>query len=148
MNPQSPYLLLSGPRPGTNSSQTRVTAWLHLGNSKPIQGTAISSCFVVHAGWSWEEHRWELTLACTIQLTPGSVYPMDSHRPLGAPPFFSCKLILHGGWRMVVSSHSQSLQLTGLSKYLPLTCQQQSSINYKRMMYSSHMSMDMSTQIR
>ena len=39
---------------------------------------------------------------------------------------------------MVVSGHSQSLQLTGLGKSLPLTCQQQPRLNYKRRGYIAH----------
>ena len=39
---------------------------------------------------------------------------------------------------MVVSGHSQLLQLTGLGKSLPLTCQQQPRLNYKRRVYSAH----------
>ena len=38
----------------------------------------------------------------------------------------------------MVSGHSQSLQLTGLGKSLPLTCQQQPRLNYKRRVYSGH----------
>ena len=37
---------------------------------------------------------------------------------------------------MVVSGHSQSLQLTGLGKSFPLICEQQSKLNYKRRLYS------------
>ena len=58
---------------------------------------------------------------------------MEHHHPAPA------QLILHGGWMFVVSSHSQSLQLTGLSKSLPLICQQQSRLNYKRKVYSANM---------
>ena len=49
------------------------------------------------------------------------------------------QLILHGGQSLVVSGHSQFLQLTGLGKFLPLICQQQPSLNYKRRVYSTHM---------
>ena len=48
------------------------------------------------------------------------------------------QLILHGLWRLVISGHSQSLQLTGLGKSLPLICQQQPRLNYKRGEYSAH----------
>ena len=47
------------------------------------------------------------------------------------------ELVLHRG--LVVSGHSQSLKLTGLGKSLPLICQQQSNLNYKRRVYSAHM---------
>ena len=39
----------------------------------------------------------------------------------------------------MVSGHNQSLQLTGLGQSLPLTCQQQPRLNYKRRVYSAHM---------
>ena len=42
------------------------------------------------------------------------------------------QLTLHRGQKVVVSGHSQCLQLTGLGKSLPLTCQQQSRLNYKK----------------
>ena len=48
------------------------------------------------------------------------------------------QLILHGGWELVVSDHSQSLQLIGLGKSLPLISQQQPMLNYKRRVYSAH----------
>ena len=48
------------------------------------------------------------------------------------------QLILYREWKFVVSNHSQSLQLTGLGKSLPLTYQQQSRFNYKRSVYSAH----------
>ena len=50
----SPYLLLSGPRPGTSSSQPRFTAWLHLGISKPSTSPATSDCFIAQARWPWQ----------------------------------------------------------------------------------------------
>ena len=39
----------------------------------------------------------------------------------------------------MVSGQIQSLQLTGLGKSLPLVCQQQPRLNYKRRVYSAHM---------
>ena len=51
----------------------------------------------------------------------------------------SAQLILHRGQRLVLSGHSQSLQLTGLGKSLPLICQQQPRLNYKRRVYLAHM---------
>ena len=64
----------------------------------------------------------------------------EHHHPAPA------QLILHGGgreedgegWRLMVRSHSQSLQLTGLGKSLPLTCQQHSRLNYKRRVHPAH----------
>ena len=43
---------------------------------------------------------------------------LENHHPAPA------QLILHGQWSLVVSGHSQSLQLAGLGKTLPLACQQ------------------------
>ena len=51
---------------------------------------------------------------------------LDHHHPALA------QLIHHRGQRLVVSGHSQSLQLTDLGKSLPLICQQQPRLNYKR----------------
>ena len=39
---------------------------------------------------------------------------------------------------MVVSGHSQFLQLTDLGKSLPLICQQQPKLNYKRKVHLAH----------
>ena len=41
---------------------------------------------------------------------------LEHHQPAPA------QLLIHRGWGLVVSGHSQSLQLTGLSKSLPLFC--------------------------
>ena len=57
----------------------------------------------------------------------------EHHHPAPA------ELILHRGWNLVVSGHSQALQLTGLGKPLPLTFQQQPRLNYKRRVYAANM---------
>ena len=126
------------PRPSTSNSQTRFTAWLHLGSPNPAQIAAISDCFTAQAEWPWAKHRWELTLAYTSWETLGPAHPVDSYRPQGAPPPCPAQLILHRGQRLVLSSYSQSLQLTGLGKSLPLICQQQPRVNYKSRVYSAH----------
>ena len=38
----------------------------------------------------------------------------------------------------MVSEHNQSLQLTCLDKFIPLICQQQPRLNYKRRVSSAH----------
>ena len=88
-----------------------------------------------------QKHMWGVTLACTTQETPEPAHPMDSgqlqimmEHHLPAP----AQLILHGGWRLVVSGLSQSLWLTGLGKSLPLICQQQPRLNYKKRVYLAH----------
>ena len=91
--------------------------------------------------------------------TPEPVHPVDSYRlpppqakhsrdGLWAPdPCLSkscsvewalAQFIFHGGQRWVFSCHSWSLQLTGLGKALPLTCQHQSSFNYEKRVCSDH----------
>ena len=57
----------------------------------------------------------------------------EHHHPVPAP------LILHRGQRSVLNGQSQSLQLIGLGKSLPLICQQQPIPSYKRKVYSAHM---------
>ena len=104
----------------------------------PAQVAAISGCFIAQAGcpgqnigggWSWP--------------APGN--PKDQYTQWTAtdhirgPPPCPCTADLHKGQRLVVSSQSQSLQLTGLRKSFPLICQQQSRLNYKRRVYSAHM---------
>ena len=64
----------------------------------------------------------------------GQIQTMSEHH-YPAPT----QLILHRGWKFVVSAYSQSLQLTGLGKSLPMICQQQPRLNYKRKVYSVHM---------
>ena len=48
------------------------------------------------------------------------------------------QLILHRWHRLVVSGHSQSLQLTDVGKSLPLICEHQPKLTYKRRVYSTH----------
>ena len=65
---------------------------------------------------------------------PSGQMQTSSEHPHPAP----AQVVLPGEWRFVVSGHSQSLQLTGLGKSLPLICQQQPRLNYKRRVYSAH----------
>ena len=138
--PQFPYLLLRGPRPGTSSSHPRVTAWLHLGISKPsTSGRYLRLLYssgrvapgktqvgAVH-GLHYQRHLRACTPSRQLQTT------LEHHHPTPA------QLILHGAWRLGVSGHSQSLQLTGLGiPPRPLTCQQQPRLNDKRRVYCTH----------
>ena len=138
MSPQPLCLLLSGPRIGTSSSQPRFIDWLCLGILKPSTGSShlrllCSSCWVALGRTQMLAdpglHHLRNPRACTpnkqLQTT------LEHHHPASA------QLILQRGWRLVVSSHSQSSQLTGLGKSLPLTSQQ-SRLSYKRRLYSSH----------
>ena len=128
-------------RTSTGSSQLRSTAWLPLGISKPNTSSSYHRLlYITQAGWSWEKHRLGADLALHHVGNPracassGQLQAMlEHHHPAPA------QLILHGGWRFVVSGYSQSLQLTRLDKSLPLTRQQQSRLNYKRRMYLAHM---------
>ena len=140
MSTQPPNLLLSGHRPCIRSSQPRFTVLLLLGISKPSTS-----------------HPSHLRLLCSSgRVAPGQTQMGDDlglyHRgdSRASTPsaqlqttsehhhLASAQLILHGGWKLMVSGHCKSLQLTGLSKSLPLICQQQPRLNYKRRVYSPH----------
>ena len=127
------------PRPGISSSQPRFTAWLHLGIPKPRTCSShlrllYSLCRVApgrpQAGTDLGLHH----LGNPRASAPSGQLQTMSERHHPAP----AQLTLHGGQRFEVSGHSQSLQLTGLGKSLPLTCQQQARLNYKRRVYSAH----------
>ena len=110
------------PRPGISSSQISFTPWLPLEISKPRRSSS-HLIFIAQVGWLWAKHRWGLTLSCTTQGTPEPVHPVDSYRPHWSITPAPALLIIHGGQMLVVSGQSQSLQLTGLGKSLPLICQ-------------------------
>ena len=127
------------PRPGASSSQSRSTAWPHLRISKP--STSSSHLRLLYSlgrvapgkntgGADLGLYHLGNPRACT----PSGQLQTTLEHHHSAP----AQLILHGGQRLVVSGHSQSLQLTDLSKCLPLICQQQPRLNYKRV-YSTHM---------
>ena len=63
--------------------------------------------------------------------------PAEGSPALWKGPF--AHVILHCGQRLMVTGHSQSLQLIGLGKSLPLICQQQSRLNYKARVYTGLM---------
>ena len=115
-----------------SSSQPKFTAWLHLGISK--LSTSSSHLRLLYSSGRVAPGRTQVGADLSLHhpgnpraCTPsGQLQTMpEHHHPAPAP------LILHGRWRLVVSDHSQSLQLTVLSKSLSLTCQQQSRLKYK-----------------
>ena len=103
----------------------RMTAWLHLGISKP--STSSSHLRLLHnsgrvtqgktqVGDDLGLHHLGNPKASAIS---GQLQIMsEHHHPTPA------QLTQHGGQRLEVSGHSQSLQLTSLGKSLPLICQQ------------------------
>ena len=109
-----------------SSSQIIFTAWLPLAISKPsTSSTAQAGCPGQNTGWAWP---WLVQPQGNPRASTPSGHLQTTvklHNPAPA------QLILHGGWRLVVSGHRQSLQLTSLGKSLPLTCQQQPRLNYK-----------------
>ena len=128
------------PRPSTSSSHTRLTAWFHLGTSKP--STNSSHLRLLYSSGRVAQGKTQVGTDLGLN-HPGN--PRAS-APSGQPHTMSeqhhpapAQLILHRGWRLVGSSHSQSLQLTGLGKSIPLICQQRPTLNYKRRVYSVHM---------
>ena len=139
VRPQPLYLLLGGPRPSTSSSQANFTAWLHLEISKPSTSSShlrllYSSCRVASGRIQVGVDLGLNHLGNSRAYTPkGQLQTMSEHQH----PTPS-QLILQGGWRLMVSGYNQSLQLTGLGKYFPFTCQQQLRLNYKRRVYSAH----------
>ena len=127
------------PRLSTSSSQPRFTASLCLGISQPSRssshlrllyssGRVLLGKTQVGADLGFQHSGNPMASAPSGQLQTTSEH---HHAALA-------QLILHRGQRMVVSGHSQLLQLTGLGKSLPLTCQQQPRLNYKRRVYSAH----------
>ena len=127
-------------RSGTSGSQPRFAAWLHLGNSK--LSTSSSHLRLLYSsgrvalgktqvGADLDLHHAGNPMA---RAPSGQLQTMLEHQH-PAP----AQLILHGKQRLVVSGHSQYLQLTGLGKSLPLICQQQPRLNHKRMGYTAHM---------
>ena len=113
------------PRPSTSSSQLRFTAWLHLGISKPSRSSSHLRLLYSLGRVSLGNTQVGAELALHHPGNPGACahsgqlqIVSENHHPAIA------QLILHGGGRLAVSGHSQSLQLTGLGKSLPLICQQ------------------------
>ena len=140
MSPQTLYLLLSGLRSWTNSSQPRFTAWLCLGTSKPSTSSSHLRLLYSSGRVALGKTQVGADLGLHHPGNPRASTPsgqlqttLEHHYPAPA------QLILHGGQRLVVSGHSQSLQLNGLGKSLTLTYQQQSRLSYKGRLYSAHM---------
>ena len=103
------------------------------------QVAAISDYFIAQAGSPWGKTQVGADLGLHHLVNHRACEPSgqlqstsEHHQPALA------QLILHGGQRLVVSSYSKSLQLTGLGKSHPLICQQQSKLKYKRRGYSVH----------
>ena len=138
MTPRPPYLLLSSPRPSTSSSQPRFAASLHLGISKPSTSSSHPRLLYNSDRVALGKTQVGADLGLHHPGNPRTSVPsgqlqttLEHHRPAPA------QLNLHGGQRLAVSGHSQSLQLTGLGKSLPLICQEQPRLNYKRRVYSA-----------
>ena len=122
------------PRPSTSSSQPRFRVWLLLGISKLSTNSSHLRLFYslgrvalgkTQVGADLGLHH----LGNPRASAPSGQTALEQHHPALA------QLILHGGRRLVVSCHRQSFQLTGLGKSLPLVCQQQPRLNYKRRVY-------------
>ena len=121
-----------------SSSQIRLTAWLHLGISRP--GTSSSHLIQLYSSTVKQGAPGKTQMGPDLGLyhlgnprvnaPNGQLETMsEHHHPVPA------QLILHRGWQLLVSGHSQPLQPTGLGKSLPLICQQQSRLNYNRRVY-------------
>ena len=150
--PPSAYLLLSGPRPCTSSSWPAFTAWAHLGTPKPStssshlqitvslvpsaprQTQAVANLGLHHLGNSRAsatsgelqtmlDHHHPTTSTNDTVKGQTQRAPEPCWRKSSSVEWASAQLILHGRQRLVVSGHSQSLQLTDLGKSLPFTWQ-------------------------
>ena len=137
--PVAPVPLAKWSRLSTSRSQPTFTAWLPLGISRPPSSSHIRLLYFsgrvalgrTKVGADLGFHHPGNPRACAPS---GQLQTIsEHHHPAPA------QLIFHRGQRLVVSGHSQSLKLTGLYKSLPLTCQQQSRLNYERtVVYSAH----------
>ena len=128
------------PKPSTSSSQPRFTDWLCLGIPKPSTGSRLLRLFYssgrVAPGKTQVRADFGLHYLGNprASVPSGQLQTMSEHyHPAPA------QQILHGGQRLVVCDHSQSLHLTGLGNSFPLICQQQPRVNYKRRVYSACM---------
>ena len=126
-------------RPATSSSQPRFIVWLYLGISKP--STSSSHLRLLYSSSTVPPGKTQVgaDLGLHHPGNPRASAPRGEVRTnLKYRNPAPAQLILRRGQRVVVSGHSQSLQLTGLGKSLPLICQQQQRLNYKRRVYSAH----------
>ena len=116
-------LLSVNPRPGTSSSQLRFTAWLRLGISKPR--TSSSHLRLLCSSGKVAPGKTQVG-ADLVLYHPGNPRGSKPSGQLHTTSEHHCpvpaQLIYQGGQRLGVSSHCQSLQLTGLGKSLPLIC--------------------------
>ena len=123
-----------------SSSQIRVIAWLHLGISKP--STSRSHLRSLYSSGRVPQGKTQVGAELVLH-HPGNPKvnlpskqlqtTSEHHHPAPA------QLIFHRWRGLVVSDYSQSLQLIGLSKSLPLFYLQQLRLTYKRRVYSAHM---------
>ena len=139
MSPQTPYLLLRCRRPNTSSMPAKIHGLASPGISKSSKisnhlrsfyspGTVAPGKTQLGADFGLHHLGNCIAWAHSGQLQTR----WEHHHPAPA------QLILHRGWRLVVSGYIQSLHPTGLGKSLPLNCQHQSKLNYKGRVYSAH----------
>ena len=126
-------------RLGTSSSQISFTAWLRLGTSKPSTSSSLLRLLHSSRRAALDKTQVGADLGLYYLGNPRSSLPSGHlQTTLEHCHFAPAQLVLHGGWRLVAGCHNQSLQVTGLGKSLPLTCQQQPRSKYKRWVYSAH----------
>ena len=106
--PSHLYLLLSGPRPGSSSSQPRFTAWLHMGTTKPSTSSSHLRCFIAQAGWLQAKTQAGADLGDIAWTTTECAHPVDSCRPCRS----TTTLPIHGwsstegrGWWCMVTAN-------------------------------------------
>ena len=127
------------PRPSTSNSRLRFIARLHLGISKSSTSSSHLRSLYSLARVALGKTQVGTDLGLHHPGNPRASVPSrqlktttEHHHPAPA------QLILPRRWSVVVNGHNQSMQLTGLDKSLPLICQQQPRLNYKRRLYPAH----------
>ena len=111
-------------RPGTSHNQPNLTTWLCLGMSEPSTSSSHPRLLYSSGRVVLGKTQVGADLGLHHPGNPRASAPSgqlqtipEHHHPAPA------MMILHGGRRLMVSGHSQSLQLTGLGNSLPLICQ-------------------------
>ena len=109
-DPQPQYLLLSGTRPSTSSSQPRFKLCFTWESPSPAKVATISDCFIVQAEWPQTKIQVGADLGLYQLGNPRACAPsgklqtmLEHHHPAPA------QLILHRGQRLVVSGQNLSL---------------------------------------
>ena len=139
MSPQPPYLLLNGPRFGTNSTSLDSQFGFAWESPNPAQIADFSDCF---SSYRMAPGRAQMVGDLSLHHL-GNLRALHTQWTttdhIRAPPPYSCTADLPrraevgGRWSQPVLADDWP------GKSPPLTCQQQPSLKHKRRVYSAHM---------